>query len=217
MPCEASDEALLKAAGFIGQALVPASADMIRAPDRIPLLLRPALWLARRMTGKDPLVARMLAHLPKAAVAGGLLELLSSHAPGDLDARTLKLARLAASVTAGCPFCTDMNAAEHDAAGITRDEVAALVEHGPERLDLEPRARAALDLARAMSLTPVRIDDELRARLDEAFTPRELVALTTAIAQVNYWARLNQSLDIPAAGFFFEEGAACRAMPTRSH
>lgn len=187
---------------------------MIRPPVRIPLLLRPALWLARRMTGKDPLVARTLAHLPKAAVAGGLLELLSSHAPADLDARTLKLARLAASVTAGCPFCIDMNAASHDAAGITYEEVAAIVE-GRSEPPFEPRAGAAVELARAMSATPVRMTADLRRRLDAAFTPRELVALATAIAQVNYWARLNQSLDIPAAGFFFSEGDACCAMPTR--
>lgn len=201
-------------------------------PARVPVLLRPALWIARRMTGKDPLVARMLSHLPKAAVAGGLLELLASHAPGDLDARTLKLARLAASTVVGCPFCIDMNAAEHEAAGVTSEEVAALLDQRRERPQssasrphphveavaaeraaavLAPddvRARVAIDLARAMSMTPVTIGSDLRHHVESIFTPREIVALTTAIAQVNYWARLNQSLDIPAAGFFFEEGAA---------
>jgi AhpD family alkylhydroperoxidase len=188
---------------------------MIAPPSRIPLFLRPALRIARRMTGKDPLVARILAHFPKAAVAAGLLELLSSHAPGDLDGRTLKLARLAASVVAGCPFCIDMNAAEHEAAGVTREEVASIVEHRAEPSLLDTRGGAAVDLARAMSATPVRLTAELRERLSRTFTPRELVALTTAIAQVNYWARLNQSLDIPAAGFFFDEGEACRVMPQR--
>ena len=186
---------------------------MIPAPTKIPLLLRPAIWLARRMTGKDPRVARMLAHFPKAAVAGGLLELLSAHAPGDLDARTLKLARLAASVTAGCPFCIDMNANEHDVAGISRAELGAIVEREPTRVTFTARELAVVELAIAMSSTPVRIGDELRARLTAELTPREIVALTTAIAQVNYWARLNQSLDIPAAGFFFAEGDACLALP----
>ena len=78
---------------------------------------------------------------------------------------------------------------------------------------LDARARAAVELARAMSSTPVEIASSLRAELEEVFAARELVALTTAIAQVNYWARLNQSLDVPAAGFFFEPGAACRRMP----
>ncbi|MFO0738694.1 MAG: carboxymuconolactone decarboxylase family protein [Labilithrix sp.] len=186
---------------------------MLAPPSRLPLLLRPAIWLARRMTGKDPLVARLLAHLPKAAVASGVLELLAAHAPGDLDARTLKLARLAASVMAGCPFCIDMNAAEFSVAGVTREEVAALVEGTPLPPSLDARARAAVELARAMSSTPVEIASSLRAELEEVFAARELVALTTAIAQVNYWARLNQSLDVPAAGFFFEPGAACRRMP----
>lgn len=183
---------------------------------RVPFFLRPALWLARRMTGKEPVVARRLAHLPKAAVAGGLLELLSAHAPGDLDARSLKLARLSASVTAGCPFCIDMNAADFSRAAVAEEEVAALVEGGGLPASIDPRARAAIELARAMSATPVAISSELRQRVEAEFTPREMVALTTAIAQVNYWARLNQSLDVPAAGFFFEPGAACRRMPGRT-
>ena len=186
---------------------------MLAPPSRLPLFLRPAVWLARRMTGKDPLVARLLAHLPKAAVASGPLELLAAHAPSDLDARTLKLARLAASVTAGCPFCIDMNAAEFAVAGVSRGEVAALVEGTSPPSSFEARERVAVELARAMSSTPVEISSALRAELETSFTPREIIALTTAIAQVNYWARLNQSLDIPAAGFFFEPGAACRRMP----
>lgn len=191
----------------------------LEPPARIPLLLRPALWLARRMTGKDPLPARLLAHFPKAALAGGLLEVLSAHAPGDLDARTLKLARLTASVVVGCPFCIDMNAHEHEAAGVSRAELAHLV-----RRDLDgllaalasPRDRVVVELARAMSATPVAVDAELRARLGAELAPRAIVAVSTAIAQVNYWARLNPSLGVPAAGFFFAEGSRCDALPETS-
>lgn len=184
----------------------------VPAPTRIPWYLRPGLWLARRMTGKDPLPARLLAHAPKAAIAGGLLELLSAHAPGDMDARTLKLARLAASVTAGCPFCIDMNANEHAEAGVSLDDLDAALD--PARWGrFEGREGAAMRFARAMSTTPVEIDAALKQELAALFSPREVIVLATAAAQVNYWARLNQSLGIPAAGFVFAPGDRCVAAP----
>lgn len=174
---------------------------LVEPPAKAPWYLRPALYLARRITGKDPLPARLLAHHPKSAIAGGLLEALAAHAPADLDARTLKLARLSASLTTGCPFCIDMNAAGHDAAGVGRPEIEALLE-GREPEGLSERERSAIAYARALSLTPVVLEETLTERLRAAFTPREIVALTAAIAQVNYWARLNQGFGVPAAGFF---------------
>ncbi|HSO40065.1 MAG TPA: hypothetical protein VLT33_46375, partial [Labilithrix sp.] len=42
----------------------------------------------------------------------------------------------------------------------------------------------------------------LRSELVACFRPREIVVLATTIAQVNYWARFNQGLGVPAAGFF---------------
>ena len=41
----------------------------------------------------------------------------------------------------------------------------------------------------------------LQAVLRQVFTDRELVVLATTIAQVNYWARFNHGLGVPAAGF----------------
>lgn len=174
---------------------------LFEPPARPPWYLRPALWLARRVTGKDPLPARMLTHYPKGALAAGLLEALSSHAPGDLDARTLKLARLAASVTAGCAFCIDMNAGGHDEAGVGREEVEALIA-GAVPPGLAARERVAVAFAQALSRTPVVVDAELREDLRARFSARDAVVLATTIAQVNYWARLNRGLGVPAAGFY---------------
>lgn len=183
----------------------------IPPPAKVPFFLRPALALARRLTGKDPLPGRLLAHAPKVAFAAGLLEAFSAHAPGDLDARTLKLARLAASVVSGCPFCIDMNASGTDEAGVTRAEVAALF--AEDDLAFEPRAQVAVALARAMSRTPCTLSDELRGRVSSTFTPREVVVLASACAQVNYWARLNQALGVPALGFTYEPGSSCAVPP----
>ena len=184
----------------------------VAPPARIPWFLRPALAIARRLTGKDPLPGRLLAHAPKAALAAGLLEALSAHAPGDLDARTLKLARLSASLVTGCPFCIDMNTAEYEAAGLDADAVAAL--HAGDDTPFDARERAAIGLARAMSRTPAHVPAAVRADVAARFTPREVIVLVTVVAQVNYWARLNQALGVPALGFVYAPGdTTCSAPP----
>lgn len=171
------------------------------------------LWLTRRITGKDPLPARLLAHSPKAAVGAGVFELLAAGAPGDLDARCLAVARLVASVVGGCPFCVDMNAATWERAGLTAGELAALLEGDEGRFEaLGAREAVAARYARALSLTPVHVDASLQAALTAHFSPREVVVLASTIAQVNFWTRFNQGLGVPAAGFFDER--AC-ALPER--
>lgn len=188
---------------------------LVEPPKRIPLLLRPGLWLARRITGKDPLPGRLLAHAPKTAVGFGVFELLSAHAPRDLDARTLATARIAASAKAGCPFCIDMNAATWRSAGLTEHELAILLDetaalHGDERFVLAAR------YARALSDTPVVVPADLGAALQSAFSARELVVLAATIAQVNAWARFNHGLGVPAAGFFDDSTCAVR-LPSAPH
>jgi len=171
------------------------------------------LWLARRLTGKDPLPARLLAHFPKGAVGVGLFELTAAGAPGDLDGRSLAVARIVASAVSGCPFCLDLNAATWGQAGLRPEELAVLFgEDQGAYSRLGPREATAASYARALSLTPVVLPPALRGALLEHFTPREVVVLATTIAQVNYWTRFNQGLGVPAAGFFDE--SACR-LPAR--
>ena len=175
---------------------------LVPPPVRVPWLLRPALWAARRITGKDPLPGRLLAWFPKAALGAGVLEATSAHGPADLDARLLAIARIVASATAGCPFCLDMNAASHARAGLSRAELDALVSCEPSRwADLATKERLAAEYALRLSSTPVALDAALRDALSASFAPRELVVLASTIAQVNYWSRFNQGLDVPAAGF----------------
>lgn len=184
--------------------------NLVVAPaKRVPLLLRPALWLAKRMTGKDPLPARLLARFPKGAVAAGLFELGAPHAPRDLDARVLAVARVVASAVGGCPFCIDMNAATWREAGLAAEELEALLNVDRQRWEgLAPRERIAARYAEALSRTPVDLDESLVASLRANFSGKEVVVLAFTIAQVNFWTRFNQGLGIPAAGFFDE--SACR-------
>lgn len=184
--------------------------DLLVQPRRpVPWLLRPLVWLTRRITGKDPLPARLLAHAPKLALGAGVVEALAASAPADLDARSLATARIVASAVAGCPFCLDMNAATWKRAGLSPQELEALLSLDEPRWEaLGPREACAAQFAHALSSTPVLVPPELRARLQQLFTERERVVLADTVALVNFWSRLNQGLGVPSAGFFDE--SVCR-------
>lgn len=186
---------------------------VVAPPKRVPFLLRPALWLARRLTGKDPLPGRLLARFPKGAVAAGLFELGAPHAPRDLDARVLAVARVVASAVGGCPFCIDMNAATWREAGLSASELESLLNLDRQRWEeLAPRERIAARYSEMLSRTPVDLNESQSESLRAHFSEREIVVLAFTIAQVNFWTRFNQGLGVPAAGFFDE--SACR-LPVR--
>lgn len=175
----------------------------IDPPHRIPLWLRPFLWLAERVAGRTLLPARVLAWYPRAAIGSGVLEALVAHAEGRADARILALVRLGASYTIGCAFCVDMNSAGEGARELSPTELTALREgRDPGEVPSFSEAeRAALRYARAVSRSPLVFDPELVDALRAHFDERELVVLATTAAQVNYWGRLIQGLGIPPAGF----------------
>lgn len=175
----------------------------IRPPPRIPWLLRLAIWYSEKKTGKEMLVARILAWVPKAAIGSGLLESLVVHKDKSVSERLLKLVRLQVSFKASCPFCIDMNAEQYAKLNITRQEIEVL--QGLADMDsvksLSDREKWALQYALALTRTPVEIPEALQKGVLEAFDERELVVLVTTIAQVNFWARLIQGVGVPPAGF----------------
>jgi alkylhydroperoxidase family enzyme len=174
---------------------------LVAPPRRIPWLLRPALWLARRLAGREPTPGLLLAHSTKAALGIGIFEALAPKGPRDLERRALATARIVASVVGGCPFCTDMNAATWHVAGLSAAELRGLLLG--ELVDtLSMREKVAARYARALSLTPVRVDAALARDLREHFIEKERVILAVTIAQVNFWTRLNQGLGVKAVGFF---------------
>jgi AhpD family alkylhydroperoxidase len=191
---------------------VLASGLLVDPPRRVRWYLRVGLWWARRSVGKEPLAGRLLAHAPRAALAAGIFELGAPHGPRDLGRRELAVARVVASAVAGCAFCIDMNASTYRDAGLTRDELGALLELDTERwAALGAREHAAALYARSLSSTPIEVSRELQATLRRHFSDREIVVLATTIAQVNYWARFNSGLGIPSAGFFEDPTCAVPA------
>lgn len=175
----------------------------INPPNKISMFLRMGIWISKKVTGKDLLVAKLLAWYPKAAVGSAVLESLVAHRDKDINERILKLVRMQASFSASCPFCIDMNSFEFEKQGITMEELAALqgARNFKEVATFSKREKLAIEYARYISGSPLAFPGELINELKNYFKEREIVILASTAAQVNYWARLIQALGIPPAGF----------------
>jgi alkylhydroperoxidase family enzyme len=175
----------------------------IKAPTKIPLLIRAGIRISRRVTKKDLLAPKLLAWYPKVALSSGVLEALVAHGRKDLDPRILKLMRIQASALVSCPFCMDMNSFEYAKAGLTEAEVRSLAEGtDPAQVPtFTSRERLAVEYTRRISETPANVPPAFADLLKQAFTEREIVILASTAAQVNYWARMLIALGVPPAGF----------------
>lgn len=175
----------------------------IDPPRSIPWYLRPGLWIADRIAGRDLLPGKLLAWYPRVAVSSGILEALIAHREPTIDERMLKLVRLQASFALACAFCIDMNSFEYGKVGITEREMHAL--QGRVEINavetFSTREKIALEYARLVSSTPLSFSPEFVARLKSNFDEREIVILASTAAQVNYWSRLIQALGIPPIGY----------------
>jgi len=167
----------------------------IAPPPRMPFYLRWGLRIAQRRSGTELLPAQLLAWYPRAAVGSAVLESLIAHDDGRFTERTLKLVRMAVSFAVSCPFCVGMNSEGWEKL-MSDDERIAI--QGLAPLDgFEPLERLAIEFARRASETPLAFTPEFGAELTATFSERELVVLATTAAQVNYWARVIQSLGCP--------------------
>lgn len=171
----------------------------ISPPPRLPVWLRLGLWFARRVSGQDFLIGRLLGWHPPSALSSGVLEALIVHQDGALDGRLLQLVRMQVSYAAACPFCIAMNSHEHEQAEITADEIEALRGRRPleETTSFSERERLALRYARLITQTPLKFPADFVDELKQHFSEREIVILAVTAAQVNYWTRLIQGLGVP--------------------
>lgn len=175
----------------------------IKPPNKIPFLLKLGLYIAKKETGKDLLPARLLSWSPRAAIGSGVLEMMTAKGKDPQEKRLLNLVRLQASLICSCAFCIDMNADGINKNGITEDEL--LVLQGKQEVQLVTtfslRELLALEYAISLSSTPPKFTEKFIKNLTSEFSEKEIVMLASTIASVNYWARLNQGLGIPPAGF----------------
>lgn len=175
----------------------------IQPPKKIPFYLRIGIRIAEKVTGKEMLPARLLAWFPRAAIGSGFLESLTAHGRNLEEKRLLRLVRLQAAFAVSCPFCVDMNAFELEKHGVSEEEFSA-IQNGFQNgypPTFSNREKTSLEYARLISATPLNFQPEFIERLKTEFSEKEIVMLATTASQVNYWARLVQSLGIPPAGF----------------
>lgn len=177
--------------------------SFIEPPPRLPLLLRLALFLVEKRLGRRMLATRILAWYPKSAIGSGIMEGLVAHDEPQVPRRLLTLIRVRTSFLVSCPFCIDMNAAGYADKGITDQEIRAL--QGLVGLDevatFSAREKAALRYVECACATPVSFPAAVVEAMREQFPPRGMVIVASTCAQVNFWARLIQSLGVPPAGF----------------
>lgn len=148
------------------------------------------------------------AHVPRLLFGYGILEEATAAKPR-VQEHLRALAVLKSAVMQGCEFCQDIGSFEARRAGISDEQLLDL--HRYRESDrFDTTERLVLDLAVAMTRTPVAVDDELFARLREHFDERQLVELVHLIAVENLRSRFNAAFGFGPGGF--SEGAVCARM-----
>jgi alkylhydroperoxidase family enzyme len=164
------------------------------------------LFLVERRLGKQLLANRILAWYPKSLIGSGIMEGLIAHDEPEVPRRLLVLIRVYTSFLVSCPFCIDLNSKDFEKKGLREEEILAL--QGRIAMDkvttLGEKEKAALRYVQCICTTPLSFPAQVIERLKEHFTERGIVIIASTCAQVNFWARLIQSLGVPPAGFSSE-------------
>ena len=122
-----------------------------------------------------------------------------------VEERLKNLIELKGAQMIGCEFCVDLGSQICRNSGLSDDELLALPRYRDSAL-FTAREKAALDYAVAVMRTPVEVDDELFARMQEHFTTEQLVEITAFLTMVNL-DRFNAAFGIGSAGF--SDGMVC--------
>jgi hypothetical protein len=178
--------------------------SLINPPEKIPLFSRFLLWRAEREFEKELLPGRILTWSTDMGVGSGFLEMfIERGAARILPGRLIYLLRMQVSYYVGCAFAIDVNSYKYKDYQITEEELQAL--QGKKGLDeastFSEKERVALQYAIALSQTPVRFAGKLLDDLRRLFTEKEIVAVSTLAAKVNYWARLIEAWRVKPVGY----------------
>ena len=94
----------------------------------------------------------------------------------------------------------DIHSAVGGQEGLSQDKIDAALGNNDGSM-LSDRERLALEYADRVTATPVDVPDEFFEKLSGEFSEREIVELTSQIAQENYNAKSNRPLRIEANDF----------------
>jgi len=178
--------------------------DGVAEGDAGPLVKLLYRW-SRRELGSVVSPLTMYAHQPRVALGYGMFEKAVARKPS--VAPTIRaLVELKAAAQLNCAFCIDIGSHLAREAGATEAQLIDLWRHD-DSPHFDAPQRVALDLAVAMTRTPMEVSDELFARAREHFADAQLVELVNLIALENLRSRFNGALGLTGDGF--SEGMAC--------
>ncbi len=164
----------------------------------------------KRMTGRSLLTPDIPIRAHRLGLLAGYAAMEKSVAIGTrVPERLRSLAVLKSAVMQGCEMCQDIASFEARANGIEEHQLLDLHRYRDSDA-FDDTERLVLDLAVAMTVTPVAVTDELFEALRGRFDDGQLVELVNLIAVENLRSRFNAAFGLGAAGF--SEGMACARM-----
>ena len=106
-----------------------------------------------------------------------------------LDKSLMELVKIRASQLNGCAFCINMHTRDARKLGETEARIY-LLSAWRESTVFSPKERAVLAWTETLTLVAERgAPEELFAELKRHFSDKEIVALTGAVAMINFWNR----------------------------
>jgi len=140
----------------------------------------------------EDMPARINVQTASPEIVGYLQEGSKLLAKSGLDQDTITLIELRASQINRCAFCLALHTREARARGETDDRIVGL-SAWREAPWYGERERLALEWTEALTLvsTSHRTVDDVRARLKEHFSDREIAYLTLAVTTINTWNRFS--------------------------
>lgn len=164
------------------------------------LIGRLAFRSAHKQFGRTVEPIQAAAHHNGVLLAWGALETAAGKAWHRLDPGIMGIVVQLSASRIGCSWCTDYGYYENMSKGLAPEKVRA-VAHWRDSALFDQRERAALEYAEAATDTPVRVSDELAARLRRHFSEAEVVELASWVALENYRSRFNGGLGLRSQGF----------------
>lgn len=166
-----------------------------------PIFLKPLYIGFKKIAGKVGTSLKVSAHRPSIAWFGNLFG-IAIEKSGTVERRIHLLAQLRAAQIVECPFCIDIIPALGKKDGVLTDAEVSAVSHYFDSDLFSISEKVALEYAEAISKTPVKISDEMFARLKQFYDEKQIVELTAGIAYENYRARFNHALGIESDNFY---------------
>ena len=166
-----------------------------------PFWIKPLYSAYKKAVGKVATSLKIQAHRPAIAWFSNILGVMIEKS-GKVEKRLHLLAQFRAAQTVECPFCIDIIPAVGKKEGLLTDAEISAVSHYFDSDLFSVREKVAMEYADAISKTPVKVSDEMFARVKQYFDEKQIVELTASIAYENYWARFNHALGIKSDNFY---------------